>query len=72
MRRTDDMEVIFYTTGCPKCSVLKKKLDEKGIPYRTETNVDEMMFLGISQVPMLMVDGELMGFVKANTWVNEQ
>ncbi len=66
------MEVILYSTGCPKCSVIKKKLDVKGIEYTENNDVDVMVALGISQVPVLSVDGELLSFVEANQWVNER
>jgi len=26
-------EIIFYTTHCPKCNVLKKKMEDLKIPY---------------------------------------
>ena len=66
------MEIILYTTGCPKCEVLKKKLDDKSIAYSTVTSVKEMMLKGIMQAPMMELDGELMDFVAANEWVNQQ
>lgn len=66
------MEVILYSTGCPKCSVIKKKLDAKGIGCTENNDVDAMLALGISQVPVLSVDGELLSFVEANQWVNER
>lgn len=65
------MKIVLYSTGCPKCSVLKKKLEAKGIEYTENNQVDEMVELGISHVPVLSVDGELMSFVDANKWVNE-
>lgn len=65
------MKIVLYSTGCPKCSVLKKKLEAKGIEYTENNQVDKMVELGISHVPVLSVDGELMSFVDANKWVNE-
>lgn len=65
------MEVILYSTGCPKCAVLMKKLDSKSVEYSIESSVDEMIKLGIRQAPMLRVDGNLMDFKKANEWVNQ-
>ena len=66
------MEIILYTTGCPKCEVLKKKLDEKAVAYDTVTSVKEMMAKGIMQAPMMELNGELMDFVAANEWINQQ
>ena len=65
------ISVILYSTGCPKCSILKKKLDEKNIPYDTVSDVDYMVALGIEQVPVLSVNGDIMEFTQAIKWVNE-
>lgn len=66
------MNVILYSTGCPKCKVLKKKLTDKNVPYYEENSIDVMESLGICQVPMLLADGKLMTFSEANKWVNEK
>ena len=34
--------ITLYSTGCPQCSVLKKKLEAKGIKY-TENNDEQQM-----------------------------
>lgn len=65
------MNVVLYSTGCPRCKVLKQKLDNKGIPYTMNSSVDEMLSLGIAQVPILSVDGDLLPFTKAIEWVNQ-
>jgi hypothetical protein len=52
--------------------VLEKKLEAKGIKFEVETSVDDMLALGITQVPMLRVDDKLLNFAEANTWVNNQ
>lgn len=64
--------IMLYSTGCPKCRVLKQKLDSKSIQYTEETSVDTMLSLGITQVPVLSVDGNLMPFAQANEWVDAQ
>lgn len=64
------MQVILYTTGCPKCRVLKSKLAEKNVEYQENTSIEDMQKLGISLVPVLSVDGELMDFTKAVKYVN--
>jgi hypothetical protein len=51
--------------------VLRHKLEEKGIAYTENNTVDEMLSLGIVQVPVLSVDGELLDFQTANQWVNQ-
>ena len=62
--------VTLYTTGCPKCKVLKQKLIDKNVHFIENTNVDEMVALGIQTVPVLHVDGQMLSFGAAVLWVN--
>lgn len=48
-------KVILYTTHCPKCRILEKKLNDKGVEYDTVEDVEEMKKIGISTVPVLSV-----------------
>lgn len=64
--------VILYSTGCPRCSVLKKKLKEKGIKYTENNSVDEMLALGIMTVPVLGIGDELKNFTESVAWLNNQ
>ena len=61
--------VTLYTTGCPKCRILEKKLGEAGISYDTNTNVDEMQSLGMMEAPGLKVDDTLLNFSQAIDWL---
>ena len=62
--------ITLYSTGCPKCCILKKKLEAKGIPYELNENTDELIANGIAEVPILKADGVFMRFPEANEWVN--
>lgn len=64
--------IVVYSTGCPKCGVLERKLNEKGISYEMCTDVDKMLGIGITSVPVLDVDGEMMDFQEAVKWINKQ
>jgi hypothetical protein len=64
--------VILYSTGCPRCDVLKSKLTDKAVPFTENNSVDEMTALGIMQVPVLSVNGNLYEFKKAVEWVNNR
>lgn len=66
------MSIILYTTHCPRCEILKAKLDEKNINYLICENVETMKLLGFSAVPVLEVEGEFMEFRAAVDWVNKQ
>ena len=64
------MEIIFYSTHCPRCKVLEAKLKEKDVKYIECNDVEEMEKKKISSVPCLEIDGEIMDFGKAIKWVN--
>lgn len=66
------ISITIYTTHCPRCEVLKKKLKQKGITWYNEIDSMEIMNnLGIKSVPMMSVnDGELMNFEEAIKWIN--
>lgn len=64
--------VIVYSTGCPRCKILKKKLAEKGISFTENSSTEEMLKLGITEVPVLQLDTERLDFSHAVQWVNNQ
>lgn len=63
--------VILYSTGCPMCTLLKRNLDVKNIPYEICSDVDLMKSKGFTAVPMLEVDGGIMNANEALKWVQE-
>lgn len=65
-------DIIFYSTGCPKCRILKKKLDEKGIQYETCSDEERMIGLGLTEVPALGIKGHILSFTEAVKWINEK
>ncbi len=69
-RHTEE-KIILYSTGCPRCDVLKRKLDSKGVSYEENRDTDAMRELGIRFVPMLAAGDRLMGFAEAVRWVNQ-
>lgn len=66
------METTLYSTGCPKCNVLKKKLDEKNINFNLSDDVEYVKEKGFRSIPILEIDGECMEFSEAIKWVNAQ
>lgn len=64
--------VNLYSTGCPQCKVLTKKLDEKGIIYNIIIDVDTMIKRGFTSVPVLEVEDKVYNFSQAIQWVKEQ
>ena len=72
MKEGDKMHIVLYSTGCPRCIVLKKKLIQKNISYEECNDTNEMIKLGIEQVPVLSINGQLLNFMDANSWINER
>lgn len=66
------MKVILYSTGCPKCNVLKKKLDNLGIEYTVNSDRELMQMKGFNLLPVLEVDDIPMEFKRAIDWVNNK
>lgn len=64
------MQTILYSTGCPKCNVLKTKLTQKGVDFKLIEDADAMINKGFMSAPMLEVDGNAMDFMDAVKWVN--
>lgn len=66
------MDIILYSTHCPRCIILEKKLQQKNVNFQIVTDVNEMQSRGFMSAPVLEVDGKTMDFVEANAWVNNQ
>ena len=64
--------IVLYTTNCPKCKVLEAKLKQKEISYEEVNDIEVMTSKGFMMAPMLEVDGVVMNFAQANTWINER
>ena len=64
------MKVILYSTNCPRCKVLKTKLEQKKIQYEECNDINEMLKLNIKMAPMLQVDDSLFDFACAIKWIN--
>lgn len=65
-------DIILYSTGCPKCKVLKMKMDAKGIKYSENNSVDEMLALGIKSAPVLSVEGKFLDYMSALAYIKER
>lgn len=66
--------IVLYSTDCPRCKVLEKKLGQKNIDFTINKNTDDIMSVanktGFISAPLLEVDGQVMGFEQANQFIN--
>lgn len=64
-------KLILYTAeSCPRCKVLKMKLDKKNIEYTEVSDVEVLLSKGIKQAPILEIDGEFLNLSQANDYIN--
>lgn len=61
----------FYSTGCPRCIVLKNLMDKRDMEYEIITDEKIMFQKGVTHVPMLEVDGVIMEYGEAFKWIND-
>lgn len=61
--------MVLYSTNCPKCKILKEKLDSKHIEYEINSDIDKMISLGFTHVPILEVSGKYLNFAEAMKYI---
>lgn len=61
---------ILYSTGCPKCKVIMKKLEQAHINYEECNDSNIMRKKGISSIPVLEIEGKLYNFKDAVNYIN--
>jgi len=71
-------EVTLHTTHCPKCEILKEKLDEAKIEYTINEDVSKMVALGMRTAPFLEIRDDsddssstLIDFMAAYNWIKK-
>lgn len=62
--------ITLYTTHCPKCTILQKKLEAKNIQFNVVQDVQVMKEKKIMSVPVLQVDGQKFDYYNAVKFVN--
>ena len=65
----------LYSTHCPKCKVLEKKLESKNTEFEIIDNINDVVEFGqkhgINSAPILeLEDGTVLNFVEANKYLN--
>lgn len=67
------MIVLYTTKTCPKCKIVKTKLEDKKINYNL---IDDPFILeekGYDLLPVLEVDGVVLkSMIDINDWINKQ
>ena len=66
------MKIVLHSTHCPKCNVLKAKLNKNNINFEENNDIELMMQKGFTTAPVLEIDGVAYGFKEAVKWIGEQ
>lgn len=66
------MVELYTIPGCPKCKIIKTKLNMKKISFVYHENSDLIKELGFMSAPILKVGDKYLKFEEANTWINQQ
>lgn len=61
--------IILFSNGCPNCITIKRMLNNAKIEYEENNSIDEMVSLGINNVPVLSVDGVLYSYKYAKEYI---
>lgn len=63
-------KITLYSTGCPMCTVLEKKMNAKKIAYEVCSDTTEMTKMGFNRVPVLKVGDAVFYFEDAVKYIN--
>ena len=61
--------IVLYSTNCPKCKVLEKKLQDANIDFTINNDVSEMVAMGFMEAPILKANEKFMNFKEAVDWI---
>ena len=69
-------KLILYSTGCPKCNVLTKKLEKAGLDFTVEEDEAKIIAAckkaAVDSLPLLETGSGILNFNEAIKWVGEQ
>lgn len=64
--------ITLYSTGCPKCQVLEKKMLNDGIDFNISDDVNTLIEKGFMTAPILKVDDKFLEFKDAIDWLKNR
>lgn len=64
--------ITLFSTECPKCKVLERKLNNKNIAFEKSSNIQEVIDKGFMSAPILKVDNVYYDFKQGVDWVNNE
>lgn len=66
------MMIVYSSSTCPNCRMIKAKLTKLGIDYIVNDNMEEMRELGIKGIPSIQLDdGTILDYTSSIKYVKE-
>lgn len=65
------MSITVYSTGCPKCEILKRKLNDKNMEYTEVTDITALNEKNIRHVPVMEIGGKYLDFNESIKLINK-
>lgn len=62
-------KVVLYSNHCVQCKVLEDLLKKHNIKYSVVDDVNTMLNLGLTHMPVLEIDGKFMQFKDAYNYI---
>lgn len=65
------MIIVYSSQGCGGCALVKRILKEKGIAFQLADSFDKVIEAGLSQLPIIEVDGKFFSGSEAIDYANK-
>lgn len=57
--------IILYSTGCPKCNILERRLTNDNIEFEISNDIDKLIDMGFQNAPVLQINDQFIVFEDA-------
>lgn len=64
--------ILYSLPTCGRCKILEEKMRKKNIAFEKINDIEILNREQIDMVPILKIKDKRMGYVEANSWINEQ
>lgn len=57
--------ITLYSTGCPKCNILERRLTNDKIEFTVSNDIDKLVEMGFQNAPILQIDDNFIDYASA-------
>lgn len=57
--------ITLYSTGCPKCNILERRLTNDNIEFEISNDIDKLIDMGFQNAPVLQINDQFIVFEDA-------